>query len=110
MEIAVVVLPEGIAGQIPAVANIIRLTRVGEVTTSRRTAHGESAYGPSRNLAHVLVKDFRFISFDRFACASRSGIAETIGDKNVQHLCRADGLQHRLASLRHPRLVNRSRQ
>src|SRR5579883_3555591 len=43
MEIALVVLPEGVSRQVPTVAHIGRLARVGEIATAGRSANREPA-------------------------------------------------------------------
>src|SRR5690606_40958011 len=55
VEAAILVLDEAVAGQVPAVADIVALALVGEIAAAGGTAHGEPAHRAARNLVHVVV-------------------------------------------------------
>src|SRR5258708_8117926 len=71
MEVARLVLHEGIAGEVPAVAHIGALACVGEVAAAGRAAHGQPADRAARPLVHVLVDDPGFVAAHPLAGRTR---------------------------------------
>src|SRR6202046_938600 len=102
MEVAALVLHEGVAGEIPAVADIRALPLVGEIATPGRAAYCKLADLTARFLLHVVVDDFCLVTGHWLSGASRCGVAETVRDENVQHFGRADAVENGLAGFRDP--------
>ena len=71
-EVAVGVHREGVAGQVPAVADVVRLARVVEVAAAGRPAHGEPADRARRQRPHVVVDDPRLVARAPAARTSRA--------------------------------------
>ena len=102
---------EGVAGQVPAVADIVLLALVGEIAAAGRPAHGEPADRAARHLVHVVVDDPRLVAGRPAGrCVAGCHVVEPVGDEDVQHLGRADAVEDRLAGLLRPFLEDRRRQ
>ena len=72
MEDAVAVAHEIVAGQVPTVAHVLGLARVGEIAAAGRPAHGEMADGAVGHVVHVVVDDPRLVAGDRPAGGARA--------------------------------------
>ena len=101
---------EGIAGHVPAVADIVRLPAVGEIAAARRTTHRKLSDGAVGQLVHVVVDDLRLIAGHGIAGGSRHGIADAVADEDVQQFRAADAVEDRFAGLFGPALEHRRRQ
>src|SRR5262249_22948346 len=110
MEIAVVVLSKSVAGDVPAVAHIRILPLVGEITAASRAADDELADFAARRFLEILADDLGLVAVHRLSGRARRGVAEPVGNKNVQHLGRTDAVENRLASFCSPFLEYRPRQ
>ncbi len=62
VKIAVFIDHECVAGQVPAIAHILRLPRVGQITAAGGAAHRKLPHRVGRQGVHVLVNDARFIT------------------------------------------------
>ncbi|MCY1304237.1 hypothetical protein D9M70_539830 [compost metagenome] len=110
MEEAVFVLIESVAGQVPAVADIIALAGVRHIAAAGRAAHRELADRTARDLPHLVIDDPGFVATDRLAGRGGLAVLKAVGNEDVQHLCRADPVEDRLAGFFRPFLEDRPRQ
>src|SRR5919202_359798 len=91
-EVTVLVRPIRVAGDVPAVDDVLRLSRIGEVAAAGRTPHREQADLPGRQRPHIIVGDHRRIA--RHRLTGRSGPDGLAGgcDEDVKHVGRADAV------------------
>ena len=99
VEAPLVVLPEAVAGQVPAVPHIGALPVIGHIAAAGRAAHGQPAHLAAWQVGHVRADDPRLIAGDGAAGAAGAVVVKAVGQEDVQHLGRADAVQHRLAGL-----------
>src|SRR5262249_12604591 len=66
-EIAVLVLDEGVTGDVPAFLDIVVLTRIVEIAAADGAFDGETARRAARNVPALLIDDLRPIARDRQA-------------------------------------------
>ena len=107
---ALLVANKRIAGQIPAIAHIIRLPRVREIAASGRPANRKLADGALRQFVHVIVDDLCLVTGNRMPGRSGDGVAYAVGDKDMQQFRAADPVENHLAGLADPAFENRRRQ
>ena len=104
------ILPETVPRQVPALPHIFALPRVIQIPAPRRPPHHQPPDLAARQFHHILVHDPRDIPRHRPPGAARMMVIKPVGQENMQHLGRADPVQHRLAGPRPPLLINRRRQ
>src|SRR4029453_15829921 len=95
MEIAVVVLPECIASEVPALPDVGRLPLVGEITAAGRAADREPADLAPGLFFHGVVDALGLVSGDWPARTRGRGIADAVGNEDVQQFRRADAIEDR---------------
>src|SRR5262249_59972688 len=92
MEAAVVVLPECIASEVPAVPDVVPLPLVGEIAAAGRAANREPADLAARLFVHGFVDDLGLVSGDWPARTRRRGAAGTVGNEDVHQLGGAEAV------------------
>src|SRR5262245_60294635 len=102
MEHAVLVADESIAGHVPTVAHVLRLSRIGGSAAAGGPAHGEVANGAVCDLLHAVVDDFGLVARHWPAGRARRGVAEPVGDEDVQEFGGADAVEDGFAGLLGP--------
>ena len=107
VEPPVLILPETVARQVPAVAHVFQLPVIGQIAAARGSAHRQPPDLAARHFLHVLVHDPRLIPRHGSAGATRPVIVKAIGQEDMQHLGSANAVQHRLARLGDPLLIDR---
>ena len=110
VEVAVVVLHEGVAGEVPAVLHVAALAVIGEVAAAGGALHRQPANGAAGHLVHVVVHHPGPVAADGPPGATRTGVVEAVGDEDVQQFGGANAVEHRLAGGGHPCVVHRGGQ
>ena len=108
-EIAVLVLAVGVAGDVPAVDDIIGLPLVVEIAAAGRALDREPA-GAVRHRPVVLVENRRDIAGHGLAGRAGADVLARGGDEDVHHLGRADAVDDGEAGRVLPGMPGRGRQ
>src|SRR5207247_660732 len=85
-EVAVGVLDEGVAGDVPPLLDVRPLPVVGQVTASGRALDGQSSGRAGRLRVALRVEDAGDVPGDGPARGSRPDVVVRGGDEDVQHL------------------------
>ena len=110
VEAPLFVLDESVAGQVPAVANIVALPVIREIATAGWPTNCEAPDIATRHLVHIVIDDPRFIAHHRAPGRSRRVVIKTVRNEDVEHFGGADTVQHRLARFALPFFEDRGRQ
>ena len=101
------ILPKAVARQVPAVFDIGALAVVSHIAAPGRPAHGQTADSAARHLSHVVTHDLGLIARHGPTGATGAVVFKAVGDKDMQHLCRANAIQHRLTRAFDPFVIDR---
>jgi hypothetical protein len=94
VEVAVLVLREGVAGVVPAVADVGGLAFVVHVAAAGGADHGQAADGAARHLVVVLVHHLGLVAGHHLADGAGAHVGARGRDVDVEHLGAADAVQH----------------
>ena len=95
VEVAVLVDDIGVAGDVPAVADVVELPGVVEVATAGRATHGEPPDDARAYIVHVVVDDARLVPRHRPPGRAGADVVVRGTDEDVNHLRRADAVDDR---------------
>ena len=109
-EIAVLIHEVGVAGEVPAVLDVLPLALVGEVAATGRPAHRKPPDGARRQVAPLRIDDLRLVARHRLARRAGPDLVLARRDEDVQHLGRADAVHDLEPGRGLPRLEGRLRQ
>ena len=104
------VAPEGVARQVPAGPDILRLLFAAEIAATGRAADRKATDRAVRQLVAVLADNARLVSGHRNAGRARFRLAGAVRDEDVEELGGADAVQDGLPRARGPRIEDRCRQ
>ena len=90
VEISVLILPERVARQVPAIPHICVLAVVIQLAAAGRATHGKTAGLPARKFGHVIVDTLCLITGHRLAGAAGAMVVKAVGDEDMQRFTRAD--------------------
>ena len=90
VEISVLILPERIARQVPAIPHICALAVVIQLAAAGRATHGKTAGLPARKFGHVIIDTLCLITGHRLAGAAGAMVVKAVGDEDMQRFARAD--------------------
>src|SRR5205807_4299279 len=91
-EVTVVVDKVGVAGEIPAVAHVIRLPIVGEIAASGRTLDREPADATRRQRLPFIVHHTGVIARHGYTCRTGSRMSLVVRNEDVEHFSGADAV------------------
>src|SRR5690606_210083 len=94
-EVTLLVLDHGVAGEVPAVLDILALTFVGEVPASGRPLDSELAGRAARHLPAVVVDDPCRIARNGYSGCAGPDLVSLRCEEDVQHLGRAEPVDQR---------------
>ena len=107
MEAALLVLPEAIPGQVPALLHIGPLAGIGQIAAAGRAAHGQTAHLAARQLTARVIDDPCLIPCHRPPRRRGAMIVKAVGQEDMQHFGGANAIQHRLAGAPDPLVIDR---
>ena len=89
-EVAVRIHQVGVAGEVPAMLDILLLALVAKIAAAGRAAHRKPPDGARRRLATVLVDHLGLIAGHHATGRSAADLRSGRADEDVQHLGCAD--------------------